>query len=529
VGHPTGGPFTATASSKTLTVYDVGHGANVNDYVTFSGATGLGGTVTAAVLNQEYKITAVTSTDSYQVTLAAAANSSDTGHGGTVTAKYQINVGLDTQVGGTGWGAGYWGRGGWGTAATVSAGNTLRTWSNDNYGQDLLFCVNGGGLYYWNASDGTSVRGFSLESNSTDPTVPTLATQVLVSDRDRHVIAFGANSAPNTVVDPLLIRWSDAEDPFTWSATARNSAGDFRLGSGSYIVRAIKTKREILVWTDNALYSMQFIGAPYVYAINQIGSNITTTGFNAFINVDDTVMWMAKNKFYIYSGQTNELKCTVLNKVFTDINLAQSDKIMGALNSEFNEVTWFYPSASSQENDSYVTYNYSDQAWSYGTLARTAWLDRGINDYPIAAGTDNSLYQHEYGTDDGSVTPSAPLNPYIESSQFSMGSGDGFAFAKRIIPDLTFINSTSSTSDGGGSSPTATMTLKTQDFPGANYNGSTSNSVAQSATIPIEQFTDQVFLRLRGRQLVFRVESDQVGTRWSLGVPRLEIQQDGRR
>jgi len=245
-------------------------------------------------------------------------------------------------------------------------------------------------------------------------------------------------------------------------------------------------------------------------------------GYNCFVGVDDTVMWMGKNKFYVYSGQTNELKCTVLNHVFTDININQSDKVMGALNSEFNEVTWFYPSSNSNENDSYVTYNYADSVWTYGTLSRTAWLDRGINEYPIAASpSDNSLYQQEYGTDDGSTTPSQPLNPYIESSQFSLGSGDDFAFTRRIIPDLTFINSTNS--------PEAVMTIKTQNYPGSNYNGSNASTVSQTATIPIEQFTDQAFIRLRGRQVTFRIESNKVGTRWSLGVPRLELQPDGRR
>lgn len=519
--QPTGGPFTTTATANILNVYDVAHGATVNDYVTYSGATGLGGNVTATVLNQEYKITDIVDDNNYQITLSVNANASDTGHGGTVTAAYQINVGLDTQVGGNGWGAGTWGRGGWGSAATVSAGNTLRLWSHDNYGEDLIFNVRGGGIYYWTASTGTSVRGYSLESVSTDPTVPTLANQVIVSDRDRHVLVFGANPDPASSQDPMLIRFSDAEDPFTWSPTATNSAGDLRLGSGSYIVRALETKREILVWTDNALYSLQYIGAPYTFSVTQIASSITSVGYNGFVTVDDNAMWMGLNKFYIYSGQTNELKCTVLNHVFTDINLQQSDKIMGTLNSEFNEVTWFYPSASSEENDSYVTYNYSEQVWTYGSLSRTAWLDRGINHYPIAAATDNTLYQHEYGTDDGSTTPSTALNPYIESSQFSLGSGDDFAFTRRIIPDLTFINSTNS--------PQAIMTIKTQNFPGSNYNGSNASTVSQTATVPIEQFTDQAFIRLRGRQVTFRVESDKVGTRWSLGVPRLEVQADGRR
>lgn len=520
-------PLTATNGLATINVYDVNHGAFTGDYVTFSGATGLGGNITAAVLNQEHQITFVVDADNYQITASATANASDTGNGGTVTAAYQINSGLDTQVGGTGWGAGTWGRGGWGSATTLSVGNTLRLWASDNFGEDLIFNVRDGGIYYWDATTGTGVRGVELDSLSTDPSCPTIATQIIVSDNDRHVIAFGANNfinndgSINPLQDPLLIRFSTQEDPTVWTPSATNSAGDLRLGAGTHIIRAIETKREILVWTDLSLYSLQFLGPPYTFGINPIASNITSIGYNCYATVEDNVFWMGMGKFYVYNGRTDELPCPIKNHVFTNINMDETDKVYAAVNSEFNEITWFYPTANASENDVYVTYNYAEKAWSYGTLARTAWLDRGTNQYPIAASPDRYLYNQELGTDDGSANPPVAINSYIESSPFDIGEGDQFAFIRRIIPDLTFINSTDS--------PQATMTLKMQQFPGSNYSTTDSGTVTQSATVPVEQFTTQIFTRLRGRQVTFRVESDKVGTRWSLGSPRLEIQADGRR
>ena len=525
------GPFTATNGSNLITVYDVGHGCTTGDFVTFSGATGLGGNITAAVLNQEYQVYAVIDGDNYQITATATANSSDTGHGVSVNAKYQINTGLDNAVSGAGWGAGTWGRGTWGSSVALDSGNTLRLWSQDTWGEDLIFNVHNGGIYYWQSRSGTALqippttnpatRAVSIASLSTDPTCPTLATQVLVSDRDRHLIAFGPDNGTGTDQDPMLIRWSNQEDYTVWYPEATNSAGDLRLGTGSHIVRAVETKREILVFTDTAMYSMQFIGPPYTYGIQQVSTNTTTIAYNGFAVVEDNVIWMGLNKFYIYAGSTDELPCTVKNYVFDNINRSQADKIFASVNSEFNEITWFYPSANATENDSYVTYNYAEKAWTYGLLSRTAWLDRGVLDYPVAASTDGYLYYHEYGNNDGSQNPPVAINAYIESAPFDIGEGDQFSFIRRIIPDITFVNSTDS--------PTAAMTLKMQNFPGSDYSQASSSSVVQSATVPVEQFTQQAFVRLRGRQATFKVESDKVNTRWILGSPRLEIQPDGRR
>lgn len=516
-------PFTATNGSSVITVADVAHGCDDGDFVTFSGATGLGGNVTAAILNREYQISYV-SVDSYTITVPVVANATDAAGspgGGTVTAAYQINTGLDTQVGGVGWGAGTWSRGTWGSAASVSVGNSLRLWSQDNYGEDLVFCVRNGGVYYWDATSGTGVRGVTLASLSTDSSTPTVAAQVMLSDRDRHVIAFGANDGASTAQDPLRIRFSSQEDPFTWTPTATNTAGDLRLGSGSLIVRAIETKREILVFTDVAVYSMQYLGPPYTFGLQQLAANITVNGYNSFAAVDDTVFWMGRDAFYAYAGQTKTLQCPILNYVFNDYNSAQSDKVYAGVNSEFNEVTWFYPSAASDENDRYITYNYVDNAWTYGTLSRTSWLDRGVRLYPIAASVDNYLYNHEFGTDDGSVNPSIGINAYIESAPVDIGDGDKFSFVRRIIPDVNFFNATNN--------PSLDMVLKTQNYPGSNYVNGSDSSVTRTATVPVDQYTQVRDIRLRGRSVVLRVESDRVGTRWSLGSPRIEIRTDGGR
>ena len=521
------GAFAATNGSTTITVTDAAHGAVTNDFVTFSGAVSLGGNITAAILNKEYQIT-VTNINAYTITASIAANGSDTGTGGSsITAAYQINTGLNVQVLGTGWGAGSWGRGGWGSATTVTAAGTLRLWTSDNFGEDLLFNVRDAGVYFWDATNALSVRGVTLASVSTDVQTPTIATQVIVSDNDRHVIAFGANNyldSSNTLVttqDPLLIKFSNQEDYTVWTPTATNTAGDLRLGSGTHIIRAIETKREILVWTDLALYSMQFIGPPYTFGITMVANGITAMGFNCFAAVDDVVMWMGQGKFYIFSGSTQELPCPLKNYVFTNLNIGESDKVYASLNSEFNEVTWFYPTADSTENNAYVTFNYVDRAWTYGSMARTAWIDRGTSTYPIAAAPDGYLYNHEFGMDDGSTSPATPLNAYIESSPFDIGEGDNFVFVRRIIPDVTFVNSTNT--------PTVDMTLKMQNFPGSNYNKTTDSPVTRSATVPVEQFTTQAYVRLRGRQATFKIESNTLGTRWSLGSPRIEVQPDGRR
>ena len=532
--------FAASNGSAIITVTDTAHGAVSGDFVTFSGAASLGGNITAGVLNQEYNITEVLTGDTYTIAARTAgtsiaditvdgalsptpvtANGSDTGNGGSsVVGAYQINIGLDTSTFGAGWGIGFWGRGTWNSAATTPlVTSTLRVWSHDNFGEDLLMNVRNGGIYYWDKSTGSGTRAVSLDSLSGATSTPTIAKQVMVSDRDRHIIAFGCDTEANPgVQDPLAIRFSSQESLTDWASTATNTAGELRLGSGSEIVTAVETRQQILVYTDESIYAMQFLGPPFTFGVNLVSENITTMGPLCAVAVEDNVFWMGQKEFYVYGGTVQRLPCTVRDFVFDDINLNQREKIVAATNTAFSEVWWFYPSESSDTNDRYVVYNYEQQVWYYGAMARSFWMDRGIFDQPIAAGPNNYLYSQETGfDDDGSA-----LTAYIESSQVDIGDGDQFAFIRRMIPDLTFRGSTAG-------SPSANITVKTRNFPGGNYLQSTSSAVTKSASVPVEQFTDQVHLRLRGRSFAMRVESTASGVGWRLGSPRLDVRPDGRR
>jgi hypothetical protein len=528
--------FSATNGSSTITATDSSHGAVVGDFVTFSGAATLGGLITADVLNQEYQIVSVPTANTFTFTAKdtsdaeVTANSSDSGNGGSsVVGTYQINIGLDSTVLGTGWGAGTWGRGTWNSAVSLSdITKVLRLWSHDNFGEDLLINVRDGNIFYWDTSaNGDSyARAIALSTVSGAVSAPTVAKQVLVSDRDRHVIVFGCDPEDNEgTQDPLLIRFSDQETVTTWNSTATNTAGSLRLGSGSEIISAVETRQQILVFTDVSLHAMQFLGPPFTYGINLISENTTIMGPLAAKAVDDLVFWMGIEDFYVYDGRVQKLPCSVKAYVFNDFNILQKEKVFGALNSAFDEIWWFYPSADSETIDRYVVYNYVQKIWYYGTMARTAWLDRGITNNPIAAGTDNFLYDHENGLDDGSTSPASAITSYIESSQIDIGDGDGFVFIKRLVPDVTFDGSSST-------APTASFTLKARSFPGGAYDNSDANSITQStkaSTTTVEQFTNQVHVRLRGRSFALRVGSDETEVKWRLGSPRVDIRQDGRR
>lgn len=526
--------FSATNGSSTITVTDTGHGAVDNDFVTFSGAASLGGNVTAAVLNQEYQVSRRVDDNSYEILAKDSddaeitANSSDSGNGGgSVVGTYQINVGLDVSVLNTGWGVGTWGRGTWGSSEALSNRNTLRLWSHDNFGEDLIINVRNGGIYYWDRSLSSSSfqRAVAISDRSgADSTTPTVARQVLISDVDRHVILFGCD--PENDIgspDPLLIRFSDQENPLVWQSLATNTAGDLRLGSGSEIITAIETRQQILVLTDTAAYAMQFIGPPFTFGINLISENITVIGSNAAKAVDDLVFWMGLEEFYVYNGQVQKLPCPIRSYIFDDFNDAQREKVFAALNSSYNEVWWFYPTASSEEIDKYAVYNYVEKVWYYGTLERTAWVDRGLNFYPIAASTtDHHLYDHEYLYDDGSTVPPSAITTFIESSQIDIGDGNNFMFIRRLIPDVTFSGSDTDV-------PAVDFSLKTRNFPGGNFSETSTKEVARSATVPVEQFTDQAHVRLRGRSVAVRISSDIKGVKWRLGSPRIDIKPDGRR
>ena len=522
--------FSASNGSATLTVTDASHGAVESDFVTFSGAASLGGNVTATVLNAEHQIVRIVDANSYEVTLGVTANSSDSGNGGGSTVgTYQINVGLDTVVGGTGWGAGAWSRGAWGSAEPngLTTVTQIRLWSHDNFGEDLIINPRDDNIYYWDRTNNTSTRAIELSTKSgTKTSVPQIAKQVLVSDQDRHVIAFGCDglgasssaTQGDGTQDPLLIRFSSQENPIDWFPTSTNTAGDLRLGSGSRFIQAVETKREILVWTDTSLNSMRFIGPPFTFGLQQLASNITIMGPNAAVATEDVVYWMGIDTFYTYAGQTESLPCTVKDKVFLDFNIEQSDKVYAGVNSEFAEVFWFYPSAGSTDNDRYVIYNYADGIWYFGNLERTAWLDRGTRIYPIAA-SSSYLYNHEFGYDDDGSS----MNSFIESGVMDIGDGDRFTYIKRVIPDLTFTGSTNL------STPQATFTLKSRNFPGGNFDNTASGTATRTQSSPVELFTNQLHTRTRGRSFAMRIESNALGSKWKLGSPRVDMQQDGRR
>ena len=427
------------------------------------------------------------------------ANASDSGNGGSAAdAAYQVTVGLDTQVGGNGWNAGSYGRGTWNSSADLSvSGLTLRIWSHDNFGEDLILNARDGGIFYWDKSSGTGARAVKLSSLSGSNLAPTIAKKVLVSDADRHIIAFGCDGELSIgTQDRLLIRFGSQE-----------------------------TRQQVLVFTDESLHAMQFLGPPFTFGISVISENITIAGPLSAIAVEDMVFWMGKQEFYVYGGGVQRLPCTVRDYIFTDFNILQSEKVTAGTNTSFSEVWWFYPSANSQENDKYVIYNYQQKIWYYGNLARTVWLDRGIESNPLAAGTDHYLYSHESGFDDGSTEPVSAIAAHIESSQMDLGDGDQFTFVNKLIPDLTFRDSTAT-------NPKAIFTIKTRNFPGGAYLQSGAKNVTQSAAATasvVEQFTDQVHLRLRGRSFAVRVDSSDTGVTWRFGSPRLDVKPDGRR
>ena len=533
--------FAATNGSSTITVTETAHGAIVGDFVTFSGAATLGGLVTAEVLNQEYQVETVPSANTFTIIarevnpvsritvngiytpVAVTANASDSGNGGGSTVgAYQLNIGLNTSITGDGWNAGTWGRGTWDSATTPTVESVLRLWTHDNFGEDIIINIYNGGLYYYDSSAGLTNRAIVLSLVSGAVSPPSVATKVLVSDVDLHVIAFGCDSEddPGTQ-DPLLIRFSDQRNALDWKATVDNTAGDLKISSGSKIITAIETKREILVFTDTSIYSMQFIGPPDTFGITIVSEGISIRSPNSAVAIEDNVFWMGNNEFYVYNGAVQKVPCTLRDFVFSDFNTLQSEKVFAGVNSSFSEVWWFYPSSSSNEIDKYVIYNYQQQIWYYGSLNRTAWLARGVNELPTAASTDYYLYNHETGDDDGSTDPVTAITAHIESSQMDIGEGDQFSFINRIIPDLTFRNS-----DIGKK---ATLSLKARNFPGGNYLQSDSADISKTATVPVEQFTNDAFIRLRGRSFALRVESTETGISWRLGSPRVDIRPDGRR
>lgn len=595
-------PFTATLSSAVITVADTAHGCVPGDFVTFSGATGLGGNITAALLNKQHQITLV-NVDSYTITVGAVANATDVSGspgGGTVTAAYQINVGPAAAIPVVGWGAGTWGAGLWGTGGTSLT--TLRLWSQQNYGEDLVFGPRGGGIYYWDATSGVNSRGVLLRDlggtatitiaspavvtstvlytegaavvfsttgalptgitagttyfafnnvgltfqlidtagnivntsgtqsgvqTITPNDIPVVQNFLTVSDTSRFILTFGANDYGSVVQDPMLIRWSNQDDPYNWTPDATNQAGSIRLSDGSEIVTAIQTRQEIVVFTDSAVYSLQYLGPPNVWQTQLLGDNISIESQNAVALASGVVYWMGVDKFYVYDGRVQTLNCDVRRYVFSDFNQAQAAQVFAGTNEGFNEVWWFYCSANSSVVNRYVVYNYLEKIWYYGTLGRTAWLDSGLRDYPMAATYTNNIVYHESGLNDNETGTTTAIAANISSSEFDIQDGHNFGFVWRVLPDLTFETSSNSPA---GVAPSVTMTLYGLSNSGSGVTSSAGAPVAASASYVItEEFTGQIYTRMRGRQLIFKIESNQINTTWQIGAPRVDIRPDGRR
>jgi len=513
--------FITSTSSTSVTVNDTSHGAILGSFVTFSNAN-TGNTALNSKLNNEFEIQSITDSNSYVITISANADTA-LSSAGTADAEYQLNVGINTVVPGDGWGAGVWGSfvggSGWGDPAGETAGGgTLRLWSQDNFGEDLIFNQRDGFVFYWDKTLGTSTRAKNLIELS--DAAPIKSRRVIVSERDRHVICFGANPIGQTAQDRLLIRFSSQENPFLWTPTATNTAGDLRIGSGSEIITAVKTRREIIVLTNTSIHSMQFIGPPFTFGINQLASSITVRAFNSAVAVGDAVYWMGYDRFYIYDGRVQVIPCSVRDHVFQDFNETQSGKVYAGVNSAFGEVFWFYPSATNSaanggtdENDKYVVYNYDQKIWYVGSLVRTSWIDRGVYQYPMA--TDSNLvYNHEKGNDnDGTAFTS-----FIESSPIDIQDGDQFVFLRRMIPDVSFDNSDTGISNDNKQ---AIFSLKAQRSPAGGFIKTSTNTVTSS--------TELNHLRLRGRSFGLRVESTTQGVNWRFGTPRVDIRADGDR
>lgn len=531
--------FTTTNGLTTVIVNDPGYGAINGDFVTISGVIGAVNGIPASALNKEFRITYIDSS-TYSIVVSSPATSSGTT--GAATFAYQISGGQEIYTSLTGWGAGGWGGvtgaltpTGWGESAASGVAVQLRLWSQTNFGQDLVINPRGGALYLWkvNANPLIYDRAVLLSPTSpspytTDSGCPTVSNAVTVSDASRFVISFGCNDYGSADLDPLLIRWSDQEDYATWTPAATNQAGSYRLSTGSTIVAHQQTRQEILVWTDAAIYSMQYLGAPFVWGFQILGSNTSIAGPNATATAANITYWMGLDKFYMYSGRVETLYCPLRQYIFGDINLLQQYQFFAGTNEGYNEIWWFYCSANSTVIDRYVIYNHLERVWSYGNLSRTAWLDTPLRDYPSATGYNGQLIYHEQGVDDGTTNPPSPISAYIQSADFNIGDGHNYGFAWRMIPDITF--------DGSYvNNPQVTFTLRPRQNPGANYSTADTPTVTSTQNYQgqrnytVQQFTEIVYTRIRGRQMAFKVSSDGLGVNWQLGVPSIDIRPDGRR
>ena len=522
--------FSATNGSSTITVTDTSHGAATGDFVTFSDAVSLGGNITATVLNKNHEITKVND-NTYTIFAKDSggdvilANSSDSGNGGGATVgEYEVNVGLGEISFGYGWTTSTWGRLTWGSGSLRPIINPLTVWFFDNFDNDLVMNVatdSKGAIYYWERgtnADPTSALGtravlLSSRSNASD--VPAEVGQIMVSQVDRHLIAFGATPFGGGDFDPLLIRFANQDEPENFTPARTNSAGFIRVSSGSRIITAFRTRQEILVYTDVSIHSMQFLGTDDVFGLNELDDNISVASARCIAGASNVVYWMGADKFYVYNGRVDTLPCSLRDYVFNNINFNALAYVYAGTVEAQSEIWWFYPTADSTTNNAYIVYNYKDNIWFYGNLNRSAWLDSHVRQYPQAVG-DNILFDHETSNDaDGSA-----MSSFITSSDFDIGDGDKFTLVKRIIPDVDF-------SGSEGAEPTVKLTVKPRNFPG-NKSG-TNEADQRVIETDVNVYTEQVFMRARARQLGFKISSDKLGTKWQLGSPRIDGRPDGRR
>jgi hypothetical protein len=458
---------------------------------------------------------------------------------GTVAAAHADNTVVDNATSFTGWGE---------SPAVAVVVAQLRLWSQSNYGEDCVINPRGGAMYYWAnvTNPNTFNRAQEIEAGqkvytkaapsptgvTVDSTCPSLVNNIMVSDASRFVIAFGCNDPTGslfpTALDPLLIRWSDQEQFYTWNPASTNQAGDYKLSHGSKIVANIQTRQEILVLTDTAIYSMQYLGPPYVWGFQIMGDNISIIGPNAIATANNIVYWMGTDKFYMYSGRVETLPSSVRQYVYDDIDLNQADQFFASTNEGYNEIWWFYCSLGSTTINRYVVFNHLERVWSYGKMSRTAWLDSPLRNVPMATNYKSQLLYHETGNDDGTTNPPTAIESYVQSSDFDIGDGHNFGLVSRIIPDITFDGS-------NGNEPTVTFAVRPRQFPGTNYGTAENPSVVSTQnyigvpTYDVQEFTEQVFVRIRGRQMAFKISSDTVGVAWQLGAPRIDVRPDGRR
>jgi hypothetical protein len=544
--------FATTSGSNLVEILNITAGIDDGEWVTFSGVTNPIGGVPAADFNNEFQITLIGGTPF--ITVATTASSTAVSSGNIdITAEFQINIGYANTTLGYGWGAGGWSRGTWGSGSTIPINFFARQEFFDNFNEDLVFNIIGSDLYYWAYDPSFTTRAVLLSDIPNAVAVPQQVTYSLFASSG-HYVALGctnydaAGSAPDYLgsYDALLIRWANVDatigpEPENWKPEVTNTAGFLRIQSGSRIISAINSRQEMLIFTDTSVTSMQFLGTAEVFGLQELSHNISIAGPNAVTGINNVVYWMGRDKFYTYSGRVDTLPCTIRQYIFADINNQQQQIFFAGTNNQFNEIIWFYCSAASNEIDRYVIYNYSESIWYYGDLSRTAWIDSGDFTNPLAVAHDligdGWVYNHETGVDDGQPlgAPPLPIAAHIQSATVDIDDGDKYMLVRRIIPDVNFTQSQQTNPVTGATNTIqATITVGVQNFPGAaqattNASGVTTARNIVTSTATVDQYTNQVFVRCRGRQMSFRIESNDVGTQWQLGMPRVDARPDGMR